>query len=179
LGEAGGITAGPRQASDHAAADRVGGIREYDRYGAGRPLKRQRHDTPGRENDVGCKRDQFRGMATIDFWVTCSPAEVDAHIPADAPARFLQPLQECRETPLSFRIFCGEVHEHADPAHFLPLLRSHRNRPRHCRAAEQRDELAASYVNHGTSSAAAVRARAVLTSTRRLGICRRLSLPKT
>src|SRR5262245_62287920 len=81
-------------------------------------------------------------MATIDFRVTRPPAEVNTHVAADAPARFLQPLQECRETPLSFRIFCGEVHEDADAAHFLSLLRTRPNRPRR-RAAEQRDELAA------------------------------------
>src|SRR5262245_35106194 len=90
-------------------------------------------------------------MATIDFRVTRPPAEVNTHVAADAPARFLQPLQECRETPLSFRIFCGEVHEDADAAHFLSLLRSHHDRPRRS-AAEQRDELAAPH--HSITSSA-------------------------
>jgi hypothetical protein len=33
-------------------------------------------------------------------------------------------------------------HEHADAPHALRLLRARRERPRRCRAAEQRDELA-------------------------------------
>src|SRR5262249_8131053 len=70
-----------------------------------------------------------------------APAEVDAHITANRPAHFLQPLQERRETPLSFRIVRGEVHEHADPPDAARLLRARRERPR-CRAAEQRDEIA-------------------------------------
>jgi len=46
---------------------------------------------------------------------------------------------------------------------FRRLLRARRERPRR-RTAEKRDELAASYVKHG-SSPALMRARAVVTST--------------
>src|SRR5215831_16761334 len=45
--------------------------------------------------------------------VTRAPAKVDPHIAADAPARLLQSLQECREASLSFHIVCSEVHENA------------------------------------------------------------------
>jgi hypothetical protein len=38
----------------------------------------------------------------------------------------------------------GEVNEHADAPHPLALLRARRERPRSRRAAEKRDELAAS-----------------------------------
>ena len=48
-----------------------------------------------------------------------------------------------------FRIVRGRGHEHADAPHPLGLLRARRERPRRRRAAEQRDELAPSHVEHG------------------------------
>jgi hypothetical protein len=48
-----------------------------------------------------------------------------------------------RNAGLRFRVVRIDGHEHADPSHPLALLRAHRERPRR-RAAEQRDELAAS-----------------------------------
>src|SRR5262249_8965601 len=121
---------------DEAHADRVDGIREHDRYGSGSPLQRPRDDGAGGEKDIGRKRDQFRRMAAIKLWVAATPAEIDAHVAADAPARLLKPLHECRETPLSLRIVCRKVHEHADAAHLLALLRARRAATRQrCRAA--------------------------------------------
>jgi len=62
---------------------------------------------------------------------------------------------EGREARLPFRIIGGEVHQHADAPHPLALLRARRERPSTCcRAAEQRDELASSHVEHGASSPA-------------------------
>src|SRR5262249_6858851 len=71
------------------------------------------------------------------------PTGVDSHIAAYAPARLLQSLQECAEAGLKFSIVrhCGQ--QHADAPHALALLRARSERPRR-RAAEQRDELAAS-----------------------------------
>src|SRR5262245_8570605 len=80
-------------------------------------------------------------MAAIKLWVAATPAEIDAHVAADAPAHLLKPLHECRETPLSLRVVCRKVHEHADAAHLLALLRVRRERPDR-RAAEQPDEQA-------------------------------------
>src|SRR5262249_52562709 len=77
------------------------------------------------------------------------------------PACFLQPLQKRRETRLSFRVVRGKIHEHADAAHPLALLRARRERPRRSRATKKRDELAASHVGHGPSSC-----RGVTTSNR-------------
>jgi hypothetical protein len=51
-------------------------------------------------------------------------------------------LQEYRDAGLLFRIIRSCVHEHTDASHALRLLRARRERPRHCRAAEQRDESA-------------------------------------
>jgi hypothetical protein len=59
---------------------------------------------------------------------------------------------ESREARLTFRIIGGEIHEHADAPYPLGLLRPRRKRPRGCRAAEQRDELASSH--HSITSSA-------------------------
>src|SRR6478752_1479375 len=42
----------------------------------------------------------------------------------------------------------GMEHQHADTPHPMRLLRARRERPRHSRAAQKRDELASSYVEH-------------------------------
>jgi hypothetical protein len=60
----------------------------------------------------------------------------------------LQPLQERCEARLHFRIVRGQAHEDANAPHPLGLLRTRRQRPR-SRAAEERDELAPSDVEHG------------------------------
>src|SRR5215470_1156540 len=49
---------------------------------------------------------------------------------------------ECCDAGLSFRIVCSRVHENADAAHALALLRARRERPSNRCAAEQRDERA-------------------------------------
>ena len=45
------------------------------------------------------------------------PAGVDPHVAAVGPAQLLQPLQECRDAGLRFRIVRGRGHEHADAPH--------------------------------------------------------------
>ena len=69
----------------------------------------------------------------------------------------LQPnsASPCRNAPtgLKSRIVRARGQEHADAPHPLALLRARRERPRCCRAAEQRDELAA--LHSITSSAMA------------------------
>ena len=50
---------------------------------------------------------------------------------------------------MKFRVVLGMRHQHADPPFPLGLLCPRRERPRGSRAAEQRDELASSYVEHG------------------------------
>src|SRR5262249_59522027 len=56
------------------------------------------------------------------------------------------------EPRLPLRIVGREIHEHADASHSAGrLLRTRRERPR-CRAAEQRDELAA--LHHSMTSSA-------------------------
>jgi hypothetical protein len=51
------------------------------------------------------------------------------HIATFAPAQLLQGLCEGCEPGLTFRIVRGPVHEDANPAHLLGLLRACRERP--------------------------------------------------
>src|SRR5262245_38616032 len=82
-----------------------------------------------------------------------SPARVDPHVAADAPARLLETLQERPDAGLKFRIVRSRGQENADETHPLALLRVRSERPRR-RAAEQRDELPA--LHSITSSARAM-----------------------
>src|SRR5262245_46426027 len=94
----------------------------------------------------GVRSDQPEGaflpILVITRVIGGSPAIVDPHITTDGPARLLQPLQECPDACLRFRIVRGEVREYANALHARPL-RARRQRPRGRRAAEQRDERAA------------------------------------
>jgi hypothetical protein len=140
--KAGGIAARPRQARDEAGPDRIRGLREHDRYRAGR-LQQRRHNRAARGQDyVRRERDQFCRVLTNALGIACGPAVLDPHVAADSPAPFLQPLQKRADAGLSFRIVRGQMHKHADAPHPAGL-RPHRERPRSRRAAEQRDELAA------------------------------------
>src|SRR5215831_8864840 len=95
-------------------------------------------------------------MFSNAVYIASPPADVDAHVAADGPARFLQTLQECREAGLSLRIFRGEIHQHPDAPHALALLRARRERPRGRRPAEQRDEFAPPHSITSSASASSL-----------------------
>src|SRR5215469_10088373 len=99
-----------------------------------------------REDHVGLQRDQFF-REYLRLCTGRSKASVDADIAAFRPSTLFQPLPECREASLGFRMVLGERYEHADAPHPIMLLRAHPERPRGCRrAAEQCDELAPLHV---------------------------------
>src|SRR5262245_35200692 len=87
----------------------------------------------------GVRSDQPEGaflpILVITRVIGGSPAIVDPHITTDGPARLLQPLQECPDACLRFRIVRAEVREYANAPHARPLLCARRERPRD-RAAE-------------------------------------------
>src|SRR5262249_19075922 len=56
-----------------------------------------------------------------------------------------KPLPEWRKQCFHGRIVLGKTHQHADAPHPLALLRARRKRPCRRRAAEERDERAASH----------------------------------
>jgi hypothetical protein len=75
-----------------------------------------------RQDDIGRQRGQFRCVPANVGGIGRSPAGVDPHVAADAPARLLQPLQERPEPVLKYRIVRGCGQEHADAPHPLGLL---------------------------------------------------------
>jgi hypothetical protein len=91
------------------------------------------------------ERDQFRRVSAKVVSFNSGRARVDPHVAADHPAQFAEPLQKCRDADLVFLIVRHPWHEHTNTPNALHLLRARRERPRHRRAAEQRDELAPSH----------------------------------
>jgi len=61
---------------------------------------------------------------------------------AVSASQVAHPFIERADAQLCIRITGGEAHEHADAPDPLSPLCPRRQRPRRCRAAEQRDELA-------------------------------------
>src|SRR5258706_8276198 len=74
------------------------------------------------------------------------PSDVDMDVAADGPAPLLQPLQKRRQAGLSIRIVRGRMHQYADAAHPLRLLRARREWPHNSRAAKRGYEFSPSDV---------------------------------
>ena len=91
--ETGGVATRPRQAVDEAGADRIGDDREHDRHRAGCLQQRPRGCRTVRDDHVRRKRGQFGSVPANVDRIASGPADVDAQVAADGPARLLQPLQ--------------------------------------------------------------------------------------
>src|SRR5262249_19491628 len=124
-----------RKAFNEASTNRVADLHKYDGYAA-RCLQCPHCCATNGHNDIWCKGKQLSSVAAIAVGITGAPAIVDAQVALDGPAQFVQPLLENLDTGLPFRIVRSKGHKHADMTHPLGLLRSRRQRPRHCRAAE-------------------------------------------
>ena len=147
LGKTGGVAARPRHALNYAQSNRIDGLGEHNWQRAADLLESLRgRANPGHQH-VGPERDQLLRIPAHSLEIAAAPAHIDPYVPADRPARLLQPLPEGRNAGLRFRLVRRREHEHADAPHALTLLRAHRNRPRRY-AAEQRDELAADLFDH-------------------------------
>src|SRR5262249_17480022 len=97
------------------------------------------------QNGIRHERDQFRCMLAHSVRKTRAPSDVNSCVSAVGPSYSTELRSERCKATLCLRIVCGQIHEHTDAPHPLGLLRAPRDRPRHGRAAEQRDELAASH----------------------------------
>src|SRR5262249_47470075 len=94
-----------------------------------------------RNNEVGLQRDEFHREAPNRLRIGgCRPANVDPSVAALCPPELLESVQERRDQRLPRTTLIA--HQHPNPPHPLWLLRPRRERPRGCRAAEQRDERA-------------------------------------
>jgi hypothetical protein len=94
------------------------------------------------------QRNEFLRESLHRLHVGRRPASVDPDVAVLRPAELLERLAECSDPSLSFRVALGIGHQHANKPHQLGLLRSCRQRPRR-RAADQREELASSWIEHG------------------------------
>jgi len=89
-------------------------------------------------------------MRTVRGVIPAWPALLDVDIASFDPPEILQAPAKGGHAELAFRvILCQPSNQHADATHPVDLLPACRERPRSGRAAEQRDELAASHVGHG------------------------------
>src|SRR5262245_30373126 len=153
--KSGGIAARPREAIDVTGTDRVGNSREHD-GNAARRLQQGGDSGAGiRQDDVRAERDQFRRVFANSVGVGDAPAAIDADVAAVEPAQLREPLEERRYAGLKLRIVSGAGHQHADTPYALALLRPRSDRPGG-RAAEQRDERAASHHSITSSARASI-----------------------
>src|SRR5262249_14529054 len=95
------------------------------------------------QDHVRRERNQFRRIFAQPIGIAQAPPILDAHVSAVGPASFLQALYEGITAGQPFRIVRSQdAHEYTYAPRSLALLRPRRERPRGCRAAEQRDERA-------------------------------------
>jgi hypothetical protein len=86
----------------------------------------------------------LRREFAIEVCIASSPADIDPHIFAFGPAKFLQALPEGRNASLSYRIIRTRAHEHTEPPHAFGLLRA-RNEWNCGGTANKRDKFAPSH----------------------------------
>src|SRR5215475_2561068 len=130
------------QAIDDTRAYRISDGREHDGQSAAEMLQSCHGYGAAGQDDVGREREQFRSIFCAPVGVVLGPADVDPHITSNIPAQFLQALVERCKSILTFRVVRSPVHEDTNPPRTFWLLRARRERPRRCRAADERDEPA-------------------------------------
>src|SRR5262249_1130191 len=75
--------------------------------------------------------------------IVCGPTLIELDFASFDPAEPLKLLFECSNAHLRFRVALREWHQNSNPPQSLALRARRARPPRRCRAAEQRDELAA------------------------------------
>src|SRR5262249_29153236 len=98
--------------------------------------------------------DFFRHPRSID--IAGHPTIISADVATNGPPKGLQRLAERCSVPLSFRVV-RTPHPYCDLPHARRLLRPRRERPRGCRAAEQRQEVAPFHAELGQDVASTFR----------------------
>src|SRR5262249_30990712 len=118
-------------------------VRRYwkdNRYERGCLLCRKSWLGCGRKYDIKFEEDEFGCDLGHTFASSLRPAIVNNDGAAFDPAQFAQPLHKSGH-PLALAWQCGRA-QVPDSRQLRWLLRPHRQRPRRCRAAEQRQYLA-------------------------------------
>src|SRR5262249_20068254 len=105
---------------------------------------------------IGLQRDQLPRESPDQLRVAGrGPADVDPNVAALDPSELLEPFPERCSSLLPFPVALGKSLQYSDAAYTLALLRARRERPRG-RAAEQRDERAASHSIASSAMASSV-----------------------
>src|SRR5262249_41146789 len=98
------------------------------------------------DQDIHGQADQLAPVGAHPIGIAGGPANLDLDVAALDPPELVELLAQRRISSLSLRIALGVDQDHAQPSDALALLRARggrpKNRRRHRRAAEQRDELA-------------------------------------
>src|SRR5262249_42664875 len=138
--QAGDIAAWPCQGTDEPAADRVSRHREDDGNDRCGPLCRECWFGAICENQVDLAPDKLGREVGIALGASLAPAVLDRDGVTIDPAEFAQPLHTCiYPCALAYWPAAAEV---PDSRRLAGLLRARRERPRCCRAADQRYECA-------------------------------------
>src|SRR5262249_39411187 len=142
-----------RQTGNKASSNRVARQCEDDRNTVCRMLCRQSALGPIRHNQIDLQLDELGCELISALFPTLGPAILDRDgMPLD-PAEFAYPLHE-DDDPLAPDRGRGRAQK-ANGRQLSGLPRPRRNRPRDCRAAEQRDELAPFHLRgHSMTSSA-------------------------
>ena len=129
----GGVAAGPGEALDKPAPDRIGNDDKHDGNGARLLQHRARRRRVLRENDLGPQRKQFfcRSLSPCRI-IERTPAEIDVDIESFTPPELLEFVTERGDEGLKFHVVLGMRHEDPDPPD--RLLCARRKRPR-CQCA--------------------------------------------
>src|SRR5262245_48973522 len=138
--DAGGIAARAVETCYQAELDRVTSYAEHDRDRRGRGLSREssRRGT-WRGNHTHLPTNEISHQLWQTIILTVGPAEFGDHVPALDKTAISKPLPErCNH----LRAFAGGCHVEKSYHRHCRLLRACRERPRGCRAANQRDEIA-------------------------------------
>ncbi len=99
---------------------------------------------PANSKHVRCQADQFHKDGACSTGIRAGKANIDVDIAPFLPTQLPQFLPQRRDLSLCRGIALSIPHQYADAPHPVGLLRLRRERPRHRRAAEQRNEVATS-----------------------------------
>jgi hypothetical protein len=97
------------------------------------------------QDHVGLRRNQLFRQCRIPICSAGGIVNVSAEIAAIRPSQAFEPLQKPGEAFLDVGIVLSGGHKHTDATNTV-LLRPHPSRPRHRRAAKQRDELTSPHI---------------------------------
>jgi hypothetical protein len=104
IGEPSSIAAGPCQALDKASANRIGDDNKHNWQRPVQPEERSHRTRTSSQDDIGRKRNQFRGVLADAICISSPPTIFNLYVSANGPSSLLQTLNECGVTNLSFGI---------------------------------------------------------------------------